>query len=353
MGSKTFNFFLFLALGAGIFLVASFFFSSKEIALKPATLTPSFKPDSPRTVLGQDGRQDGRDREEPASETITLFLVGDIMLDRGVAYMVQREGGGDWRFPFLKIAKDFEGADLVFGNLEGPISDKGQRVGSRYSFRAGKEAVEGLREAGFSVLSLANNHALDYGRIALEQTMEILTANEIDFTGAGFNKEEAYGPRVKEVKGTKIAFLAFTNLGSPSWAALEQGSGIAWIETFERAGQAVRAAKDEADLVIVSLHSGKEYSLTPTPFQISFAKEAIDEGADLVVGHHPHVVQPVEQYKQGWVAYSLGNFIFDQSFSKATMESLALEVSIQDKKIKEVLARAISLNAFFQAELTK
>ena len=106
----------------------------------------------------------------PEKKTISVVLVGDIMLNRGVEYMMKTEGNGDFRFPFSKIAKDLKKADILFGNLEGPISDKGIKVGSIYSFRAEPEAIEGLTFAGFNLISLANNHAFDYGREALEDS---------------------------------------------------------------------------------------------------------------------------------------------------------------------------------------
>ena len=331
-----------------IFFVASFFLATKRVVINPAVLIQSSsqeEKDVPSKVLGIDN--------DDGNSEITLFLVGDIMLNRGVEYYVKKEGKGDWRFPFLKIAKDFQRADIAFGNLEGPISDKGQRVGSRYSFRASPKVVEGLKYAGFDILSLANNHAFDYGRKALEQTMEILEENNIDYVGAGFNFQEAFWPKILEVKGTKIAFLAFTNLGSPNWTATDAKPGIAWIGNVEEAEESVKEAKTKADIVIVSLHSGEEYSKNPTPFQKDFAKIAIDTGADLIVGHHSHVVQPIEKYKGSWIAYSLGNFIFDQSFSQETMKGLILKVIIANKKIKEILPIEIKINRFFQPEIYK
>lgn len=341
-------FFALLMLGA-VFFAASFFFSSKSVVVNPLLS---------RASLANDFSE--------KENTITLFFVGDIMLDRGVEYQIKKEGKGNWKFPFLKIAGDLEKADIIFGNLESPISDKGQKIGSKYSFRADPGAVEGLKYAGFDILSLANNHALDYGREALEQTMGILKEQGIKYVGAGLNQEEAFGPRIFRIKDTKIAFLAFTNLGSSSWAAAKKRPGIAWIDDIKKAEEAVAKAKTEADIIIVSLHSGQEYSLEPTSFQISFAKSCIAAGADLVVGHHPHVVQPVvtlttrtglvdndsarSRVRQGWVVYSLGNFIFDQSFSKDTMKGLLLEVQVKDKEIKKVLPREIKINKFFQPE---
>jgi poly-gamma-glutamate synthesis protein (capsule biosynthesis protein) len=286
-------------------------------------------------------------------KTISVFLVGDVMLNRGVEYVIKTRGNGDFRFPFLKIADDLKGAKLLFGNLEGPISDKGTKVGSIYSFRAEPKAIEGLSFAGFNVISLANNHAFDYGREALEDCLVKLSKAGIDYVGAGFNQNEAYSPIIKEVKGVKIAFLAYTNLGPGTWKATEGNSGIVWIseKEIEKIKKDIESAKSQADILIVSLHSGEEYLMEPTQFQIDFSKMAIDAGADIVVGHHPHVIQRNEKYKDGWIFYSLGNFIFDQDFSQETMKGEIIEVLIERGKIKEVKPKLIKMNNYFQPEI--
>ena len=292
-------------------------------------------------------------------QPIKIILVGDIMLDRGVEYMIEREGDRDFRFPFLKVVDYLKEADIVFGNLEGVISDKGIKAGSIYSFRVDPKAIEGLSFAGFNVLSLANNHALDYGRAALEDCLAKLSNAEIDYVGAGFNEKEAYSPIIKEVNGltglpaVKVALLAYTNLGPETWKAAGENSGIAWISenNFETIKEDIKLAKEKADILIVSLHTGEEYQKEPTQFQIEFSKMAIEAGADLIVGHHPHIIQKNEKYKNGYIFYSLGNFIFDQSFSEETMRGQILEVLIKDKKIKEVVTKDIKINNFFQPEI--
>jgi len=280
----------------------------------------------------------------------TLFFVGDIMLNRGIKSVVETYGGGNFEFPFFKIADYLKTADILFGNLEGPISDKGKNVGSIYSFRAIPEVLKGLKFAGFDILSVANNHIFDYGREAMEDTLIRLKEAQIEYIGAGFSGKEALSPKIIEKKGTKIVFLAFTNLGEKSWEAKENSSGIAWLNK-ENLKHSIKKAKEEAELIIVSMHYGQEYQLQPTKEQKDFSHLAIDLGADLVIGHHPHVVQPIEQYKRGYIAYSLGNFVFDQNFSKETMEGLLLEVLIKSGKIEKITPRDIKINNFFQPEL--
>lgn len=292
-------------------------------------------------------------------KTIKLILVGDIMLNRGVEYMIEKYGGPvnggypDFKFPFLKIADELKKADVIFGNLEGPISDKGEKVGSIYSFRNDPQSIDGLTDAGFNVISLANNHAFDYGRQALEDTFLRLKTAGIDYVGAGFSASEIGTPIIKEIKGTKIAFLAYTNLGPETWKAIGENSGIAWIDEklLDLVKQQIKSAEEKADILIVSLHAGEEYQKTPTQFQIDFSKMAIEAGADLVVGHHSHVTQPDEKYQNCHIFYSLGNFIFDQSFSKETMEGKIVEVLIENKGIKRITAKEIGINEFFQPEI--
>lgn len=295
---------------------------------------------------------------------ITIFAVGDIMLERGVEFMLKKYGNSDWRWPFFQISDELKKADILFGNLEGPISENGEKVGSIYSFRFKPQSVEGLVFAGFDVLSLANNHILDYQRQAMEDTMEILNRNNVDYVGAGFNSEEVSSVKIKEVypirngssngvNGTKIGFLAFTDLGSRYWQAGSSSPGVAWInwQGLEDLNEEIKKAKEKVDLLFVSLHSGNEYSQEPTEFQRVFSQRCIDAGADMIIGHHPHVVQKIEKYNNGWIAYSLGNFVFDQNFSEETMEGLLLEIKIYNKEIKEVISHKIEINGFYQPYL--
>lgn len=287
-----------------------------------------------------------KEKIEEQSREIILMAVGDIMLNRGVEYMVKKYGEGDYNFPFLKIKEDLDRADILFGNLESVISNKGEKVGSIYSFRAELEAIGGLNFAGFNIVSISNNHSFDYGRLALEDSMNILKENNINYVGGGFNKKEARKGVLIEVKGTKIAFLGYTGVGLENWQAKENISGINWIR--ENMKEDIIEAKEKSDLVVVSFHFGEEYKEIENDNQRYWSKFAIDNGADLILGHHPHVIQPIENYKEGIIFYSLGNFVFDQYFSKETMEGLLAEIVIEDKKIKEVIPKKFKINEFYQ-----
>lgn len=288
-----------------------------------------------------------------AEKPIKLIFTGDIMLDRGVEYQVQKQGDNDFRFPFLKIAPALENADLIFGNLESQISDKGQNQGSLYSFRADPKAMDGLEFAGFDIVSLANNHAFDYGRQALQDSINRLIEADISPVGAG-NESQAFSPTIKTIGQTSIAVFAYSQ-GPDAWQATGNSLGIAIIseKNLERIKSDITLAKELADIVIVSLHAGSEYEESPTSEQILFARAFIDAGADLVIGHHGHVIQNSEIYKEKQIFYGLGNFVFDQGFSEETMENEIIEVLIENNKIEKITPKTVKMNAFFQPELAQ
>lgn len=286
------------------------------------------------------------------SPAIKIFLVGDIMLDRGVDFYIKQQN--DWSWPFRTISEYLSSADLVFGNLESMISDQGVKVGSIYSFRADPKTIIGLQEAGFDILSVANNHSFDYGRTAFEDTLNRLKEAQIDYVGGGMSQDEAHNPVIKDINGTLVGFLGYTNVGSSAWQAQDNIPGIAWIssEYLDVLSKDITKARQESDILIVSFHFGEEYEGTQNKEQEIVARSAIEFGADLVIGHHPHVLQPTERYRDGWIAYSLGNFIFDQAFSEETMHAAVLEVTIEDKKITQMIMVPTTLTEKYQVYLS-
>jgi len=284
------------------------------------------------------------------NKNITLLFVGDMMLDRGVKESVIRNAGGDFNFLFKKIKPVILGADIAFGNLEGPLSDKGEDTGKLYSFRMPPETLDAIKGAGFDALSVANNHTGDWGRAAFEDTLLRLKISGIVPVGGGDNANDAAGTKIIARKGVRFSFLGFSAVG-PNWLmAAKNNSGILIVD--KNFTNTIREAAKKTDVLIVSIHFGKEYQSHSNGWQRAIARAAIDNGARIVIGHHPHVAQEVEKYKGGIIAYSLGNFIFDQSFSKETMEGLVLEVEISPNgKIKSFRKRITELNKFFQPEL--
>lgn len=284
------------------------------------------------------------------SKPITLLFVGDIMLSRHIGDIMARNN--DWRYPFLEIADFLKNADITFGNLEGPISARGTKVGSIYSFRADPRAIEGLLYAGFDVLSIANNHIWDYGADAVWDTISALEKANISVVGGGENYTEAHQPLIKNIGGTKIAFLAYTNLISPSVGSKTAKPAIAYLDT-DQAVADVKEARKKADLIVVSLHWGNEYETIQNLNQEKVARALIDAGAQLIIGHHPHVVQPVAEYGGGYIAYSLGNFVFDQNFSADTKKGLMLKIIIKDNQIISVEKIEIKFTSNFQPYIPK
>jgi poly-gamma-glutamate synthesis protein (capsule biosynthesis protein) len=285
---------------------------------------------------------------EKVAPPATLVFVGDIMLSRGVGRLMEKKN--DWQYPFLEIKDTLAEADLLIGNLEGPISSKGVKIGSIYSFRVDPRAVAGLTGAGFDVLSLANNHLWDYGRDAFNATLNILRNNGIDYIGGGIDYAEAHQPLVREVKGTKVAFLAYTDL-APAGIMKESSKPAVAFSDLKQIIPDIAKAKTLADLVIVSFHWGNEYETKHNQKQEALAHAVIDAGANLVIGHHPHVAQEVEKYKDGYIAYSLGNFVFDQNFSTDTRSGLMLKVTIKDKKIEKTESQRIKFTSTYQPKL--
>ncbi|MEK7138299.1 MAG: CapA family protein [Patescibacteria group bacterium] len=281
---------------------------------------------------------------------LKLVFVGDIMLSRGVANQIKEND--DFNYPFLNIADYLNSFDLAIGNLEGPISNKGTNQGSIYSFRADPKVVEGLKYAGFDVVSLANNHMLDWGREALVQTRDLLEADGIKVTGAGKDYIEANEPPVFGVEGQKLAFLSYTDLYPKSLSATEALAGVSDFN-IEKIKAEIGELKKEGNLVVILMHWGEEYHAKSDTTQQKIARVFIDAGADLIVGTHPHVAQEIEEYLGKYIVYSLGNFVFDQNFSAETMKGMAVEVDIRDGSVTKVLSREVEISPTFQPEISK
>ncbi len=243
------------------------------------------------------------------------MAVGDLMLGRNVGQHIQIHGTAS---VFSGVSTTLAQADLLAANLECVISDQGTPQFKSYTFRAPVSAVEALSSAGFSVLSLANNHSMDYGLDGLADMLARLRQAGLNSVGAGADAEAARAPVILERNGVHVAFLSYVNVpiegrtafDTRSWAAGVDKPGVAWAEP-DIIGKDVAAAKTLADVVVVLLHTGLESRFEVTPTQRTLAHAAVDAGATLVLGAHSHTLQPVEHYKDGIIAYSLGNFVFD------------------------------------------
>lgn len=240
------------------------------------------------------------------------MAVGDIMLAGTISDTLMAQGP---QSVFAGVAFVFETADLLVGNLECAISNRGEPEPKRYTFRAPPLAADALLP--FDVLGLANNHSLDYGPNALADTRQLLTERNIAAVGVGDNEPEARSPVIVERNGLRLAFLAYvdvpvetlTQFDTRSWLATDSTPGVAWAD-LDHLTADVQAARAKADLVIVLMHFGWESHAVIRAQRLA-AHAAIDAGAALVLGSHPHVLQNVEEYHGGLIAYSLGNFVFD------------------------------------------
>ena len=276
-----------------------------------------------------------------------LVFVGDMMFDRNIRKNIA--AAEDPLLPFALIKDEIKKADVAFGNLEGPISDGGKRQGSMYSFRFEPVGtINALTDAGFDVVSIANNHIWDYGREAALDTMKYLGDAGVSYVGFGKNFDEANTPVVKTVGDTRIAYLGYTEFYSRTLYADDRLG----LSDFDEANMVKRIQEIKssgfADIVIVSMHWGEEYQTTSNAQQRRLAHILVDAGADLIVGHHPHVAQEIEEYRGATIAYSLGNFVFDQNFSTDTQHGLMLKVFTTHKRISATEPVNIGFTKIFQ-----
>lgn len=285
-----------------------------------------------------------------ASEEVSLVAVGDISYSRGVERIVKKEN--DINYPFLKIQDYLKNADLVFGNLETPITQGAEIPDFEMVFRSNPGTEQALKQAGFSILSLANNHTPNFGEKGLKDTFNFLENAGIEYVGSGQNEQEANQPVYIEQKGIKFAFLAYndTDVIPALYEAGENRAGTAFMR-IEKMTKAVKEAKQKANFVIVSMHAGIEYADKPNESQINFAHAAIDAGADLIIGHHPHVVQTMEKYKGKYIFYSLGNFVFDQPQSQVTKEGLAVKIYFVKDEINKISLLPVVMENLAQPEV--
>jgi poly-gamma-glutamate synthesis protein (capsule biosynthesis protein) len=284
----------------------------------------------------------------PPASSAHLMFVGDIQLSRAVGDHLIRID--DWSWPFARIASATQEADVMFGNLESVVSDRGGTAGCTYCFRADPRVIEGLTGAGFDVLSVANNHAFDYGRDAFADSLARLEAAGIVPVGGGITAARAREPAVFTVGDTSIAYLAYTDLLPAAACAVEGNPGVNCADAGRMADE-ITKADAMADLVVVSFHTGTEYGPVHDLRQERIYRAAVDAGADVVIGHHPHVIQDTERYRDGVIFYSLGNFIFDQGWSAPTMLGMLVDITVRDGAIEDIATRSVDISSRYQASL--
>lgn len=307
---------------AGCFLVSFFVMSAKTS--RPAMASLIIPPDTistpPSNILDPNPKlvtisvPDSQASTDPSN--ITMLFLGDIMLGRYVRTLMEKSG--DLNYPFLK-AKTTTGPganflngyfDRVIANLEGPIVPVPNRAQTGTNFGFAPDTGKILKQNGIDLVSLGNNHTLDQGQKGYDSTKKYLNEAQLPFFGHPILPTEA-DTHIETIKGKTFAFVGFHD----ATRRLDDNGARALLQKID----------PQVDYMIVFIHWGPEYQKNPSARQVQLAHLFIDHGADLVIGHHPHIPQTREQYKGVEIVYSLGNFIFDQYWSDMTQHGLTIE----------------------------
>lgn len=249
-------------------------------------------------------------------DTVTMLLFGDMMFDREVRNRIARSDAPLYPFDGILGAEGrfVQGQDLIIGNLEGPITSAYRAPEKTHDFAFDPSIADLLKRVGIDVVSQANNHQLDQGREGAEESKRLLEAQGIAAVGDQVRDGADEALRLFDVRGQQLAFLAFNITDNPL--------------DYDAATRAIEYARDKADRIVVFMHWGAEYQERPNRTQTDLAHWFIDQGVDAVVGAHPHWMQSVEVYNGHLIAYSLGNFIFDQDWSTETRQGLVVGLSL-------------------------
>jgi poly-gamma-glutamate synthesis protein (capsule biosynthesis protein) len=331
---------------AVIVLVAVAFAGCSGASTQPTRpATPTASPTVPSTAV-----------PSPTPPPVTrLLFTGDIIPAR-CAYAQIEALGGDYTLPFQPLHDTLASADITIGTLDATASDAGTPLGCTptFSLAAPAKAVDGLKYAGYDVISHAANHIKDCGADAcgdeaMLQTDANLRAAGIQTMGSGRNLAEARAPVVVERNGVYFAFLAYDDIAN-YYNATPDSPGSAPLDPATVA-EDIAAARKVANVVVVVPHWGVEYTAEPSDRQRAFARAAAAAGADLVIGNHPHWVQAHEQIGATFVAYALGNFVFDQDWSLETQQGALLEVTFTGTKMTSYAYTPIHIYDRYQPRL--
>ncbi len=275
--------------------------------------------------------QEKKEQAVEEIETIRFLFFGDLMLDRYVRELISRQGI-DYLLELIRKESFTDNYDYVFANLEGAVTNNGLHYPPEqlYDFAFDPETVNKLKDYNFNIFSVANNHLTDQGQKGVNETYENL--NDLGFYHFGCRdgylsptysypttnilSEDDCSLIITETKNRKIAWLGF----SVVYQTINEDAIL----------EKIRVAKENSDFVIISPHWGAEYQTKANDIQRNLARRMVEAGADLIVGHHPHVVQDYEKYQDAYIFYSLGNFIFDQYFSKETQQSLVVSIELNE-----------------------
>ena len=264
----------------------------------------------------------------------TMIATGDVIPARSVNFQVLKHKDFNW--PYLETAHVTRNADITLIDLETPLIKNCPATQTGMIFCGDERNVEGLIYAGVDVASLANNHAGNHGAEAVQKTKNLLNENGILSTGIN-------GPVIKNIRGVKFAFLGYNDITKPQPGVSNTNEEKIKLE--------IAQAKQQADIVVVSYHWGVEYRNQPDNRQKYLGHLAIDAGADLIIGNHPHWIQPIEIYKDRLITYAHGNFVFDQMWSLKTKEGVIGKYTFYDKKLIDVEFIPVKIIDFGQPNL--
>jgi len=272
---------------------------------------------------------------------ITVTVTGDILLDKSVGENIKKYGVD---YPFKSVSPILKKSDLTAGNLETAVTVRGTDQPKQFTFRSKPETLKGVFNAGYDMVSLANNHTLDYGQQGLTDTIANLKKYKIGYSGAGKNEKEAYQAYQKVVNGKKIAIIGISRvLPDTSWMATTSKPGLASGYSTEPMMKYVKKAVKSSDYTIVMIHWNKESKDYPEPYAREMAKKFIDAGVDAVVGSHSHTLMGIDYYKNAPIFYSIGNFVFTSSSAKSS-ETMMASLTFDNNKIgiKIIPAKIVS-----------
>lgn len=275
-------------------------------------------------IIVENTQSQGSEPEEAETENhredISLIFAGDLLLSGAILRQYDNNGGIEGLIEEPLLAQLLN-SDITMVNQEFPFSERGTPMeGKSYTFQAPPSRVSILKELGIDIVSLANNHTLDYGREALSDTFQTLEEAGISYVGAGENLERAKKAEIVELSNTRVGFLSASRvIPVASWNASNSISGIFTTYSADAMLKEIEEVRELCDLLIVYVHWGVEFEERPATYQINMAKAYIEAGADMVIGSHPHVVQGIEYYLGKPIIYSLGNFIFGNTIKEGML----------------------------------
>lgn len=320
---------------AVVFVMVFFENSVDNSAMKKVTV------EKEESLLPVKEGQDTKDAEKVLDYTeIVVNAVGDCTLGSDEKYSRYgifdeelRKQNYDYSYFFRNVKDTFKKGDLTIANLEGPLTTSTKRAEKEYAFKGHPSYVKILKEGGVDAVNLANNHSFDYGKEGFYETVNALKKEGIGYFGYGYRY-------ITEVKGVKIGVLGYTGYDDTEW-------------TKQEIKKDIEKLRPEVNILIVSFHWGEENKYYPNKIQRNLGHFAIDEGADLVIGHHPHVLQGIEKYKARYIAYSLGNFVFGGNRNPKDKDSMIFQqIFFVDKegKVAETKANIIPVSISSQKD---